>query len=933
MNLRALLLTFVLLWVGVFSEAQVSGLRINEFQASNTVTLQDEDGMYSDWIELYNPSAAAIHLAGWSLTDDVLVPKKWVFPDVTVGAGGYLLVFASDNNRRVPGSPLHTNFKMSASGEYLGLFSPDGKPATVFNPFPAQEKDQSYGYLNGSWVTFRSPSPGKVNSDTALSRYPAPVFSKERGLYFQPFDLTMTCAVHDAVVYYTTDGSEPSPSNGLMYDNNLPIATTTVVRAKAIAPYPNNLKIGDSPVTTQTYLFPNNVVSQGNSPAGYPANWGKYAQLTGNAIADYEMDPVLMAETAYAAKVKLAMSELPIVSLVTDKNNLFSNVNDSLTGGIYMFTGPPVGYTTGRGWERPASIEYFYGPDTVSLQVDCGVEIHGGHSRLPEKCPKHAFKIDFKSQYGPSKLYYPLFGKSEAPNLNSFVLRAGFGNTWVHQSSAGRTLAVYARDEWAKLTQKRMGQLSTNVKYAHLFINGLYWGLYNVAEKIDEDFCETYLGGNKSDYDVIESSEVVTANYGIIASSGTMDAWNSLFTQVAAATDSVAYQKIQGNNPDGTPNPAYPALIDMENFIDYMLLNFFDGNTDWDHHNWFAVRNRITPGKGFRFLTWDSEEVLKSPTENLLAENNPQCPSFLFQQLKKNPQFVRLFGDRVQKHCFNNGMLTPTNSAATFSSLISQIENSVYAESARWGDYRKDVQQWQTAPYELYRKDVHFDAQKTILLETYFPQRTANFITQVKTAALFPSVAAPVFKVNGLALTKDTVVKGDQVSMTAASGTIYYTKDNTDPVKWTGSGTGSLNSTSLLYAAAFKPDASLTVKARALNQGVWSALNVQNFVLRELPVGLTTEARLMAEVVANNSPNPFTDQTTFRYSLPFDAQVRLEMYDVSGRLVSIVVNERVVAGNYEKAFDGSALPRGIYLCRFQVNGSLLHQQVFKVSKW
>jgi len=930
MTRRALILALAIMWGGVFCYSQESGLRINEFQASNSATMLDEDGLYSDWIELYNASSSSINLAGWSLTDNSLLPKKWVFPEQTLEAGGYLVVFASGNDRRIPGKPLHVGFKMSASGEFLGLYSPDGIPITVFNPFPAQETDESYGYLNGVWLSFRSPSPGKFNADSALLRYPAPVFSQVRGIYYQPFQLSLKCAIQGAAVYFTTDGSVPSPSNGTLYENSIPIATTTIVRARAIPPSPNTLKTGDSPVMTQTYIFPNNVVGQGNTPAGYPVNWGKYAQLAGNAIGDYEMDPELMAESAYAAKVKLALTELPIVSLVTDKNNLFNTVNDSVTGGIYMFTGSPVGITTGRGWERPASFEYFYAPDSISLQVDCGVELHGGHSRLPEKCPKHAFKVDFKSEYGPSKLHYPLFGKSEASSLNAFILRAGFGNTWVHQTSTGRTLAVYARDEWSKKTQKRMGHLTTNTQYAHLFINGLYWGLYNPTEKIDEDFCESYLGGDPTDYDVIESSEVVSANYGILASSGTMDAWNSLFTQVTTATDSAVYQKIQGNNPDGTSNPAFPALLDMENFIDYMLLNFYDGNTDWDHHNWVAVRNRLVPDKGFHFICWDSEEVLKSLTENLLSENNPQCPSYLFQQLKKNPQFCRLFGDRVQKHCFNNGSLTPFIAAETFTALTSQIENSLYAESARWGDYRKDVHQWQSSPYELYRKDVQFDAQKKILLETYFPQRTTNFVTQLKTAGLFPTVAAPVFKVNGL--TKDTLVKGDLLSMTATSGVIYYTKDNADPVKWNASGTGSLGATSSLYAAAFKPDATLTIKARVLYQGIWSALNEQHFILREIPVGLTPETQLLSQVTACNYPNPFTDQTTFRYSVPFDAQVRMDVYDVSGRLISTVLNQDQVAGRYELPFDGSALPRGIYLCHFKVRGAYNHQIVFRIIK-
>lgn len=930
---RSLFIAFFVVCCVVFSYSQESGLRINEFQASNTGTIVDDDGLYSDWIELYNASSNSINLAGWSLTDNIALPKKWIFPSVSLNAGGYLLVFASGNDRRIPGKPLHVGFKIGSSGEFMGLYSPEGQPISVFNPFPLQETDQSYGYLNDAWLAFRSPSPGSANTDTSILRFPAPVISRERGIYTQPFEVTISCALPNAAIYYTTDGRVPSLANGaVFYTKSIPITGTTVLRAMAIGAYPNNLKTGDSPVTTQTYIFPNNVVSQSNTPAGYPVAWGKYAQLTGNAIADYEMDPVLMAEPAYAAKVKTSLSELPIVSLVTDKNNLFNNVNDSVTGGIYMFTGSPVGITTGRGWERPVSFEYFYAPDTVSLQVDCGFEIHGGHSRLPEKCPKHSFTLNFKSEYGPSRLYYPFFGKAEAANLHSFILRAGFGNTWLHQMAAGRTLAVYARDEWSKKTQKRMGHLTTNTQYAHLFINGLYWGLYNPTEKIDEDFCETYLGGDKLEYDVIESSELVSANYGVIATSGTINAWNSLFSLVADTTDSAVFQKIQGNNPDGTPNPAYPLLLDMENFIDYMLLNFYNGNTDWDHHNWVAVRNRMIPDKGFRILCWDSEEVLKSVTENLLAENNQKCPSYLFQQLRKNPQFRRLWGDRVQKHCFNNGSLTPSVAAETFTSLTSQIENSVYAESARWGDYRKDVHQWQSVG-ELYRKDVHFDAQKKILLETYFPQRTNNFIAQLKTAGLFPSVAAPVIKVNGSVTIKDTLEEVDKLSLTATSGSIYFTKDDTDPVKWAKDGTGTLGTSALLYTANFSLVNSMNIKARALYQSVWSALNEQHFILRAPMVGLTPDAQLIAQISATNVPNPFTDQTTFRYSVPFDALVRLELFDVSGRLVSSIVNKRQDAGSYEVNFDGSALPRGIYLCRFIVKGSIQHQKVFKISKW
>jgi hypothetical protein len=219
------------------------------------------------------------------------------------------------------------------------------------------------------------------------------------------------------------------------------------------------------------------------------------------------------------------------------------------------------------------------------------------------------------------------------------------------------------------------------------------------------------------------------------------------------------------------------------------------------------------------------------------------------------------------------------------------------------------------------------------LLETYFPQRTANFVTQLKTAALFPTVVAPLIKVNGSVTTKDTLEEVDKLTLSATSGSIYYTKDGADPVQWANDGKGTLGSTALLYTTNFSLNRNMNIKARALYQGVWSALNEQFFSLRAPIVGLTPEVQWIAKITVANAPNPFMDQTTFRYSVPIEAQIRLELFDISGRLVSTIVNEQMEAGSYEVNFDGSALPRGIYLCRFNVKGSIQHQQVFKISKW
>jgi uncharacterized repeat protein (TIGR01451 family) len=122
-------------------------LVISEFMANNESTIADEDGAYSDWIEIYNPGLEEVDLTDWCLTDNATTLAKWRFPAVTLGARQFLLVWASSKNRRTPGQPLHTNFNLAAGGEYLALVRPDG--VTVdheFSPmYPAQANDESYG--------------------------------------------------------------------------------------------------------------------------------------------------------------------------------------------------------------------------------------------------------------------------------------------------------------------------------------------------------------------------------------------------------------------------------------------------------------------------------------------------------------------------------------------------------------------------------------------------------------------------------------------------------------------------------------------------------------------------------------------------------------------------------------------------------------------
>ena len=381
-------------------------------------------------------------------------------------------------------------------------------------------------------------------------------FSHQHGFYDEPFTLTIQ---HDEglEVRYTLDASEPTAYSRL-YSKPLSVNGNTIIRAVGIQ---DGVPVTE--VLTATYLFVDDVLSQSNTPEGYPDTWGSYTQIWGTAIADYEMDPEMTNDPTLREKIAEGLKSLPVLSIVTDKGNLFSHENDSVRGGIYIFTGPPVGDATGHGWTRPASVELFgaNGSDgsdrAYDLSVTCGLRLHGGHGRLAEKNPKHSFRLVFKEQYGAKTLNYPLFGEDEPSKFNQLVLRCHFGNSWQHWGESNRTKAQYTRDVWARRIQRKMGRTAVNALYVNVFLNGMYWGMYNLAERVDDQYGKDHLGGKKSDIDVIKIEE--DGGNHIEASEGTVDAWYEMTDVAARAADEEAYARLD-------------TLLDIDNFIDYMIM-------------------------------------------------------------------------------------------------------------------------------------------------------------------------------------------------------------------------------------------------------------------------------------------------------------------------------------------------------------------------
>ncbi|HEY85291.1 MAG TPA: hypothetical protein G4N96_09300, partial [Chloroflexi bacterium] len=334
-----------------FGVARFDNLLINEFVAVNRTGLVDEDGDYSDWIELYNAVQNSVNLSGWSLTDDPKNPNKWRFPDITLRGGDYLLVFASAKNRRDPNSPLHANFKLNRKGEYLALYNIFSEQLSTMDasPFPAQFKDTAYGRRGdeASYGYLNSPTPGQANAESLAWQGIVSdlAFSFQRGFYDEAIAVELFTATPGASIYYTTDGSEPGEMSGALYTKAIPITNTTLLRAAA---YKSNFH--PSPIATHSYLYLADILDQPPNPANFPPDWGVYSKNRDSykavkgepIIADYEMDPKIAQDPRYREPLIEGLKSLPSLSLVTDIANfdIYANPQER-----------------GEAWERPVSLE------------------------------------------------------------------------------------------------------------------------------------------------------------------------------------------------------------------------------------------------------------------------------------------------------------------------------------------------------------------------------------------------------------------------------------------------------------------------------------------------------------------------------------------------------------------------------------------------
>ena len=615
----------------------------------------------------------------------------------------------------------------------------------------AETRDVSGGVIVGYLV---APTPGAPNAGIEASGYVRDTtFDVDRGFFEAPFDVTIGSATPGATIIYTTDGSNPTLLNGTQVTSVnetsppsalVEVTTSTVLRAAAF-------KAGfrASNVDTQTYLFLDDVLNQPAQPPGYPLPW---RSRNGSTIpGDFQMDPDIVGSLYSREELKESLRDLPTISIVTDVANLF----DQQTG---IQVNPQ---DAGAASERQVSVEMIDFADGSPIQVDAGMRMNGNASRNPNR-GKHNFRLAFRNEYGAGKLRFPLFG-SDAPTetFNQIILRGGNGNSWVHPSAAVRQYGMYIRDQWFRDARFAMGYPEALQNEVHVYFNGLYFGMHHLFERIEEEWTAERFGGEEDDWEgfrIVGGNriEVIKGTQAEV-NSQMLDSWRAVL-DAAEAGDLATVEE----------------YLDMDSFIDYLVLNFHAGNTDWDQNNVRAMRQVNPPGK-YMFFCHDAERAglngLSTGNLNINSITHSRSgtehrPTSINAWLTDNPEYALRFADRAYKHMFNGGALTPENGAAQWDARAQGIRLAMKAESARWGDHAD------SNPRTL----VDFDRGLQREYNTWFPRRTPISISQFRAAGLYPEIDPPVFSQHG-----GKVSAGSGLLITNDTGDIYYTVDGSDP--------------------------------------------------------------------------------------------------------------------------------------------------------
>ena len=521
---------------------------------------------------------------------------------------------------------LHTNFKISSAGENILLYDPSGNKISEMNVtgLPA---DISIGISDNNHVVhYKSPTPGFKNSSIFYegSNQTDIIFSHDGGSFTGELNLSLSGVSSDEVIRYTLDSTEPD-ENSMIYSTPINIENTTVVRARVF----------------ETGHIPSTIKSR-----------------------------------AYIYNIN---HTLPVVSLITEPNNLF-DADD----GIYVFGDsfdqnyPHFGANFWEDWERPIHFSLYQNNNNFETSFNAGVKIFGGWSRGQAQ---RSFSIFARGKYGTSSINYKLFPDLDYTNFQSFILRNS-GQDWLRTSV--KDAAITSLLEGTGLDYQSYRPVVT-------YINGDYWGIYNMREKVNEHFIASKHGIDPDEIDILtNNSELVH---------GSTEDYDDL----------ISYIKYNNLSPDA--NYKYVEdRVDIDNYIIYQVSQIYFNNHDWPGNNIKYWKHK--EGK-WRWIIYDTDFGFGSHPSWLgynyntlnfaLNENGPNWPNppwstLLFRRLVENLEFRNKFINRYSDEL--NSRFLPERFSNHIDSMIDKIKIEIPSHFDRWRNY---VQNWN---YEDYVNDM-----------------------------------------------------------------------------------------------------------------------------------------------------------------------------------------------------------------------------------
>ena len=379
MKLDLKILSIILIFFISISIQASAQIVINEFMSDNTATLADQDGDYSDWIELYNFSNTPINLLNFSLSDQDDELNKWTFPAIIIPAQSFLTIIASGKNRLAI-DELHTNFKISSSGESLYLSDELGQIINQIEPVALTE-NKSYGRSpdgSDNLLPFVFPTPnGSNNLNNQLT------FEFNGGFYANPFFQKMT-SLTDDTIYYTLDGSIPNDGS-IIFPDSL-IMGYKYSTANLISNIPTTPE--QSLISYKAWESPDYIIDKANILRC--ATYKNGIRTSDVYTQTYIVDSVIFEKY-----------DMPIISLVTDANHFFDYDNGIYVKGANHDTADPAWtgnyFQRGDLWEKPVHIEYFEKNGDLGFSQDAGMRIHGGKTR---QGAQKSLKFYARDEYG-----------------------------------------------------------------------------------------------------------------------------------------------------------------------------------------------------------------------------------------------------------------------------------------------------------------------------------------------------------------------------------------------------------------------------------------------------------------------------------------------------------------------------------------------------